>query len=155
MCALPCIPATGCARLCQALWTLSDHQHDAGARCVADASLGYVVWVWGAKRLGWTTRCADQAHQRHTCNNSSACSLLRPLTAADPPRPFDFLINDQLLRSTIQQHLLDNEMSAVSQGESAVGPCSHKSLGVDGWKPRARPCARQVILPDLTSGDVC
>lgn len=40
----------------------------------------------------------------------------RPLSVgvADPPRPFDFLVNGELVRKTLEKHLLDHQLSAVS-----------------------------------------
>ena len=32
---------------------------------------------------------------------------------ADPARPFDFLVDGELLRKNLEQHLLDKQISAV------------------------------------------
>ena len=45
------------------------------------------------------------------------CHFMPTLTSimlpSDPPRPFDFIIDEQLLRKNLQQHLLENKLSAV------------------------------------------
>jgi hypothetical protein len=33
---------------------------------------------------------------------------------ADPVRPFDFIIDDELLRKSLEQHLLEHNISPVS-----------------------------------------
>lgn len=35
----------------------------------------------------------------------------------EPARPFDFIINEQLLRKTLEQHLVDNQLSTVRIAE--------------------------------------
>jgi hypothetical protein len=44
------------------------------------------------------------------------------LLHADPARPFDFIIDGELLRKSLQQHLLEHDLSPVStqQSESNV-----------------------------------
>ena len=51
-----------------------------------------------------------------SCMAALACMTSNPawlLSPADPPRPFDFIIDEQLLRRSLQQHLLENKLSAV------------------------------------------
>ena len=45
------------------------------------------------------------------------CSLAHALgthtnTTADPPRPFDFVIDGELLRKSLEQHLLEHDSHA-------------------------------------------
>jgi hypothetical protein len=47
---------------------------------------------------------------------SVPCMLLLSVTMlhADPVRPFDFIIDGELLRKSLQQHLLEHDISPVS-----------------------------------------
>lgn len=40
--------------------------------------------------------------------------VLYGMLLADPPRPFDFLIDGELLRKSLEKHLLDHDISTVS-----------------------------------------
>ena len=42
-----------------------------------------------------------------------ACNTVLLRHHADPPRPLDFLVNGQLLRQSLQQLMLDSNISAV------------------------------------------
>jgi hypothetical protein len=44
------------------------------------------------------------------CSALKLCSVL----PADPARPFDFIIDGELLRKSLQQHLLEHDISPVS-----------------------------------------
>ena len=41
------------------------------------------------------------------------CYRWFPVAAADPPRPFDFLIHEELLRLSLHKHLLAKQISTV------------------------------------------
>ena len=57
-------------------------------------------------RHAWAVMCMH-------CMEALACKTCMALALADPPRPFDFIIDEQLLRRSLQQHLLENKLSAV------------------------------------------
>ena len=46
-------------------------------------------------------------------NCSGTCTSPDPCPLTDPPQPFDFLIDGELLRTSLQRHLLDHSISPV------------------------------------------
>ncbi|GFR50504.1 hypothetical protein Agub_g12769, partial [Astrephomene gubernaculifera] len=87
--------------------------------------------------------------------------IINHLLALDPPRPFDFLVDGELLRRSLEQHLLGHNMSAESTLEveyvPAVVPPPHKnSTPHDDWVSSvdASRCSGSTSPSTSSSSDV-
>jgi len=69
---------------------------------------------------------------------------------ADPPRPLDFLVNGQLLRQSLQQLMLDSNISAVR-------PCFDSELGLTATShlTHGRNPPASDLRGNSTSGSMC
>ncbi|GAX79465.1 hypothetical protein CEUSTIGMA_g6906.t1 [Chlamydomonas eustigma] len=79
--------------------------------------------------------------------------IVNSLLNLEPSRPFDFLINDELLRKSLQQHLLDNELSTeatliIEYIPAVVPPQPKQSTPHDDWVS----CVGAVGLSHIVSG---
>ncbi|GIL44920.1 hypothetical protein Vafri_2370 [Volvox africanus] len=64
--------------------------------------------------------------------------IINHLLALDPPRPFDFLSNGELIRKSLEQHLLSHNLSAESTLEveyvpAVIPPQQKSSVPHDDW----------------------
>ncbi|EFJ47549.1 hypothetical protein VOLCADRAFT_105104 [Volvox carteri f. nagariensis] len=64
--------------------------------------------------------------------------IINHLLALDPPRPFDFLADGELIRKSLEQHLLSHSLSAESTLEveyvpAVVPPQQKSSKPLDDW----------------------
>ena len=84
------------------------------------------------------------------CTTSSSHACVHVLCSlahnTDPPRPFDFLIDGELVRKTLEQHLLDHNISAVSDG------CSHSVLHNTAYTHSIMACQCACPLFTLITG---
>ncbi|KAG1674240.1 hypothetical protein FOA52_013860 [Chlamydomonas sp. UWO 241] len=81
--------------------------------------------------------------------------IINGLLGLDPARPFDFIINDQLLRKSLHQHVLDNELSAestlvVEYVPAVVPPKQQRSMPHDDWVSAVGACPSRASM--LASG---
>lgn len=76
-------------------------------------------------------------HAMHHSAYARPCNF-SPLWRADPARPFDFIINGELVRKSLEKHLLAHEISAEAVVEveyvPAVAPPEPKNaIPHDDW----------------------
>lgn len=59
--------------------------------------------------------------ERSSVSRPASCSIVltAQLSGTDPPKAFDFLVNGELVRLSLEQLLLANSVSAVRVGASA------------------------------------
>jgi hypothetical protein len=99
-----------------------------GARPAGGAQPSAARSCFEALQQAWQWRCgACMMHcsgcQMHSCAfplPTDRSSLGKRHSLTDPARPFDFLIDGELLRKTLGQHLLDHDISTVRDQHWAV-----------------------------------